>query len=867
MGEVYKARDTRLERTVAVKVLPQHLSSSPEVRQRFEREARTISQLSHPHICALYDVGREGETEYLVMEYLEGETLSERLVKGPLLLEQTLRFAIEIADALDKAHRQGIVHRDLKPGNVMLTKSGVKLLDFGLAKALPSPGGRGVGGEGLTALPTEGNLTKEGTILGTFQYMAPEQLEGKEADSRTDIFALGCVLYEMATGKNAFTGASRASLISAIMSSEPAPISTVQPMSPPALDRVVKTCLAKDPEDRWQTARDVLLQLKWIHEGGSQAGLPAPAAARRRNWERLAWVAAAAGVAAALALAAMLVSRTPETRRMVQSSILPPEMATFAFENGPVAVSPDGRRLAFVARPTDGRSALWVRPLIGLSAQPLPGSEGASYPFWSPDSRFLGFFAGGKLKKIDASGGPPQTICDAPSGRGGTWNREGVILFAPAAREGILQVSSAGGTPSPATRLDETRQEIGHRLPVFLPDGRHFLFLSSSGPELRRLVCGSLGGRETRELLRVNSNVSYVEPGYLLFYRERTLFAQRFDAKRIELRGEAFPVAEQIQYLPDRGFGVFSASNDGTLVYQRASAVASQMVWTDRAGKPIETVGPPGLYRCPRLSYDGRRVAVDIEDETGRSDIWVYDLSRRVSTRLTFGPADNTYPIWSPDDRIAFMSNAKSPGDIVVKPSSGSGGEEFLTGGDTPGSRSDAQKFTDHWSRDGRFLAFHTSGVKTGPDLWTISLADRKPALFLATPANEVLHFFSPDGRWIVYQSNESGRFEIYVRPFPQPGGKWQVSTEGGRFPVWSADGKEIFYVRDDNRLAAVPVRTESGIELGTPQPLFEVRLRSVLGRAYDVSADGKRFLLNTALEDVRSASLTLVQNWTADRK
>ncbi|HEY3122792.1 MAG TPA: protein kinase, partial [Thermoanaerobaculia bacterium] len=614
MGEVYKARDTRLERTVAVKVLPQHLSSSPEVRQRFEREARTISQLSHPHICALYDVGREGETEYLVMEYLEGETLSERLVKGPLLLEQTLRFAIEIADALDKAHRQGIVHRDLKPGNVMLTKSGVKLLDFGLAKALPSPGGRGVGGEGLTALPTEGNLTKEGTILGTFQYMAPEQLEGKEADSRTDIFALGCVLYEMATGKNAFTGASRASLISAIMSSEPAPISTVQPMSPPALDRVVKTCLAKDPEDRWQTARDVLLQLKWIHEGGSQAGLPAPAAARRRNWERLAWVAAAAGVAAALALAAMLVSRTHETRRMVQSSILPPEKATFAFEFGPVAVSPDGRRLAFVARPTDGRSALWVRPLIGLSAQPLPGSEGASYPFWSPDSRFLGFFAGGKLKKIDASGGPPQTICDARSGRGGTWNREDVILFAPAAREGILQVSSAGGTPSPATRLDETRQEIGHRLPVFLPDGRHFLFLSSSGPELRRLVCGSLGGRETRELLRVNSNVSYVEPGYLLFYRERTLFAQRFDAKRIELRGEAFPVAEQIQYLPDRGFGVFSASNDGTLVYQRASAVASQMVWTDRAGKPIETVGPPGLYRCPRLSYDGRRVAVDIED-------------------------------------------------------------------------------------------------------------------------------------------------------------------------------------------------------------------------------------------------------------
>ena len=862
MGEVYKAKDTRLDRTVAVKVLPRHLSESLEVRQRFEREAKTISQLSHPHICTLYDVGNQDGVEYLVMEFLEGETLADRLGRGPLPSEQVLRYGIEMADALDKAHRQGIVHRDLKPGNVMVTKSGVKLLDFGLAKAVAPVSTK----SSMSALPTiTPNLTQEGTILGTFQYMAPEQLEGKETDGRTDIFAFGAVLYEMATGRKAFEGKSQASLIGAILRDEPPPISIVQPMAPPALDRVVKTCLAKDPEDRWQTARDVLLQLKWIQEGGSQAGVAAPAAARRRNRERLAWVAAAAGAAAALALTAVLVSRTPETRRAVQSSILPPEKATFAFENGPLAVSPDGRRLAFVARPADGRSALWVQTLTGLSAQPLPGTEGASYPFWSPDGRFLGFFAGGKLKKIDASGGPPQTICDAQTGRGGTWNREGVILFAPTPRDGILQVSSAGGTPSPATRLDETRQEIGHRLPVFLPDGRHFLFLSSSGPELRRLMCGSLGGRETRELLRVNSNVSYVEPGYLLFYRERTLFAQRFDAKRIELRGEAFPVGEQIQYFPDRGFGVFSASNDGTLVYQRAAGIASQMVWTDRAGKPIETVGPPGLYRCPRLSYDGRRVAVDIEDQTGRSDIWVYDMSRRVFTRLTFGPADNTYPIWSPDDRIAFMSNAKSPGDIVVKPSSGSGGEEFLTGSDTPGTRSDAAKFTDHWSRDGRFLAYHTAGVKTGADLWTLSLTDRKPALFLATPAAEVLHFFSPDGRWIVYQSNESGRFEIYVRPFPQPGGKWQVSTEGGHFPVWSADGKEIFYVGDDNRLTAVPVRAESGFELGTPEPLFEVRLRSVLGRAYDVSADGKRFLLNTALEDVRSASLTLVQNWTAD--
>ena len=524
MGEVYRARDTRLERTVAVKVLPPHLSSSPESRQRFEREAKTISQLSHPHICALYDVGREGETEYLVMEYLEGETLSERLLKGPLPFEQVLRYGIEIADALDKAHRQGIVHRDLKPGNVMLTKSGVKLLDFGLAKAI-APAGRSSGAS-LTALPTQAgsNLTQEGTILGTFQYMAPEQLEGKEADARTDIFAFGAVLYEMATGKKAFSGKSQASLISSIMGSEPPPVSAVSPMTPPAFDRVVRTCLAKDPDDRWQTAHDVMLELKWVAEGGSAAGLPAPVVAKRKNRERLG-MAATGVLLLALGLLAGRTFRAPaRDARALRLSLSPPANAPFeSFRS--VTVSPDGQRIAFVGEAPDGKGSLWVRALDAVQPRLLPGTEGAFYPFWSPDSRFLGFFADGKLKRIDASGGPPQILTKALFGFGGTWNRDGTILFAPNVLESLYKVPASGGTPVAVTRL--APREEAHRWPCFLPDGRHFVFLADARrTEDHYLKIGSLDSPETREIANAVSSVAFAEPGYLLFVRAGSLLAQ-----------------------------------------------------------------------------------------------------------------------------------------------------------------------------------------------------------------------------------------------------------------------------------------------------------------------------------------------------
>jgi eukaryotic-like serine/threonine-protein kinase len=870
MGEVYRARDTRLERTVAVKVLAQHLSSSADLRERFEREAKAISQINHPHICTLYDVNREGETEYLVMELLEGETLSARLTKGALPLEQALRYGIEIADALNMAHRQGIVHRDLKPANVMLTKSGVKLLDFGLAKALelgPT--------ESFTSVPTVADVTREGTMLGTLPYMAPEQLEGKKTDSRADIFALGATLYEMATGKKAFEGSSQASLISAILRDEPSPISLVRPMPSSALDHIVRACLAKEPDDRVQTAHDVKLQLQWIAEGGSAVGLPAPVVVRRRSRERLAWAAAAAATLAALTLALLLLARPREALRLVQASIPSPEKSSFVFDGG-MSLSPDGRRLAFLAMTAEGKKLLWVRPLNGTAAQPLAGTDGASYPFWSPDSRFLGFFAGGKLKKIDASGGPSQVLCDGPEARGGTWNREGVILFSPSSRDALLRVSSSGGAPAPATELDVSKRDFSHRFPFFLPDGRHFLYLAQAvgtGPSGGREVCiGSLDSKERRTLLRVNSNVVFAPAapgaasGHILFSHERTLLAQSFDAKRLRLSGEAFPVGEQVQYFGNLGLGVFTASDNGILAYQAGDAGAiSQLVWLDRAGKQLEALGPPADYLRPRISRDGRRVAIDIRDQqTGRPDIWIYDFARRFSTRFTFEPADNIFPIWSGDDsRIVFESNRKGSDDLYQKASSGTGNdEEFLV-------QEGRLLVPTDWSSDGRFVAYNLidSKTKRGWDLGFYSVADKKTSLFLSTSANEANGRFSPDARWLAYASDESGRYEVYVQPFPGRGGRSQISTAGGGQPVWNRNGKEIFYASADNKLMAVDVKTDSGFEASAPKALFDVRLKNATGWRYDISPDGQRFLANQVIGEVKPNPITLMLNWAAETK
>jgi len=610
MGEVYKARDTRLDRMVAIKVLPSRLSLSQEARLRFDREAKAVSSLNHPHICTLHDVGQQEGVEFLVMEYLEGETLAARLEKGPLALDQVLRTAIEIASALDKAHRQGLIHRDLKPDNVMITKSGAKLLDFGLAKLQGLESGS-TAAAGVSALATEGrNLTAEGTILGTFAYMAPEQLEGKEADARTDLFALGVLIHEMATGNRAFQGKSQASLISAIMSFDPQPISAVQPMSPPALDRLVKICIAKDPDERWQTAHDVMLQLTFIAEGGAQATSSASLAARRGR-ETLGWIVAGVLLLAGLAAIAVYSPQSTPDVRVIRLSVSPPEGSTVES----ISLSPDGRRLAFVAMGPDGRTLLWLRPLDSYAAQPLVGTEGAAWPFWSPDNRSLGFFAEGKLKRIDAAGSLLQTLCDASDDpRGGTWNQDGIILFSPNFGSPLHQVSAGGGTSTPVTALDASQAETSHRWPSFLPDGRHFIYLMRSAqPDHRGIYVGSLDSKDARRLVSVESSAAYAAPGYLLFVRERTLMAQPFDATRFQISGDSFPVAEGVGSFGESGptgYAPFSASGTGVLAHGSVAARMTQLVWFDRTGQLLGPIGPPGMYTEPALSPDGQRVAL-----------------------------------------------------------------------------------------------------------------------------------------------------------------------------------------------------------------------------------------------------------------
>jgi eukaryotic-like serine/threonine-protein kinase len=865
MGEVYRARDTRLDRTVAIKVLPIHLSANEELRQRFDREARTISQLSHPHICALYDVGHQDGIDYLVMEYLEGETLSDRVARGPLPTEQVLRYGIQIADALDKAHRQGIVHRDLKPGNVMITKSGVKLLDFGLAKLQAPASGSPFSAASVLPTRTDASLTAQGTILGTFQYMAPEQLEGKDADARTDIFALGAVLYEMATGKKAFEGRSQASLIAAILDRTPPPISTIQPMTPPALDRVVKTCLEKDPEDRWQTAHDVMLELKWIAEGGSQAGLPAPVVARRRSRERLAWIVAGILAASTIALGVLELRRPRSESPVVRSTVLPPENRSFSFVGGgagPVAVSPDGRQLAFVASESGAKKQLWVRPLESLVAKPLPATADATYPFWSPDSRFLGFFADGKLKKIEAAGGPALSICDAPDARGGSWSREGTILFEPSFRDPIHRVSANGGKSVPVTKLDVSRNETTHRWPFFLPDGRRFLFFSGSHTagaesELDAIFVGSLDGQKPKLLVNARSNPAYAA-GHLLFVRQKTLLAQPFDPKSLKLTSEAFPIVENVQDDPGFFSAVFSVADQGTLAYQPASSSTglSELVWVDRSGKKIDVLGDPDAYLEPRISPDGRRVAVTVGDP---GDIWIYDLARRVRTRLTFAESDDFAPTWSPDGtRVAYSSQRSGSGDLYAKAASGTGADELL-------ASSKIFKVPNSWSPDGRYLVYIAFQGAPGSkaDLWLLSLPDGKASPLLQTQFDELQGVFSSDGRWLAYASNESGRFEIYVQPFPGPGGKWQISTSGGIHPRWARGGKELFFLAPEGKIMSVEVRAHTVFEAGAPKALFATALKNVPGPPYDVSSDGQRILLNRPIGEESSPPITLVQNWT----
>ncbi len=857
MGEVYRARDTRLDRTVAVKVLPAHLASNPSLRQRLEREAKALSSLSHPHICGLFDIGQQDGVDFLVMEHLEGESLAVRLAKGPLPLDELLRYSLQIADALDKAHRKGVIHRDLKPGNIMITKAGAKLLDFGLAKATDSTL---AGNAEVSRSPTASRpLTAEGTLMGTFQYMAPEQLEGKEADVRSDIFALGAVLHEMATGKRAFSGTSQASLIGAIMNTDPPPISTMQPLTPPAFDRVVKACLAKDPEDRWQTAHDVVIELQWVLEGGSQVGLPAPVSARRRQRERIYWAALALAVLAATGFAIGFVRRAPRPAPVVRFQIAAAEDFTFI---GTPSLSPNGRMIAFDARDASGEQRVWIRLLDALAPRALAGTEGATRPFWSPDSRFVAFVASGKLKKVDVTGAPPQTLADTPSGSDGSWSREGVILLDGRGADPILRIPAAGGEPKPEVTSKPGSDVVGVGWPQFLPDGKHFLYVVVGRGGTSKLMVRALDSQDSKLLLETPSRVQFVEPGYLLYVKEDTLVAQRFDAKRQALLGESVPLSEGLG-IDAVGLAHFTASGDGTLVYRAGQTRNRRLQWVERSGKELEAIGDPAEWGDVWPSPDGKRLVVDVSERSTRPDLWIRDLARGTNTRFTFDPASEIAPLWSPDGRrVVFSSNRKGVFNLYEKDAAGTGEERELLASESLDIASD-------WSRDGRFLLLYSQHKDTGWDILALEMQGEKKATpIVKTRFAEMRPGLSPDARYMVYQSDESGRPEIYVVDFPSPSSKWQVSTAGGRQPYWSASGKEIFYLSLDNALMAVGVEGGATFTAGTPERLFPARLQpGTLRTQYRPSPDGKRFLTLAPLGRDSIMPMTVVLNWTETLK
>jgi eukaryotic-like serine/threonine-protein kinase len=856
MGEVYKARDTRLDRTVAVKVLPSHMPASPEVRQRFEREARTISQLSHPHICALYDVGSQDGVEYLVMELLEGETLSERLAKGPLPLKQTLRYGTEIADALDKAHRQGIVHRDLKPANVMLTKSGVKLLDFGLAKAIAPDAAK----SSLTSLPTQQNLTQEGTILGTFQYMAPEQLEGKDADARTDIFAFGAVLYEMATGRKAFSGANQASLIGAILHTDPPSISAVEPMSPPALDRVVKTCLAKDPEDRWQSAGDVGKELKWIAEGSTAGAAAFPGVAPRRGrGSRLAWTVA--GIAILLgALSSLVARRAQAPGELTRFTIMPPSGQIFF---GLVALSPDAQRILFMVQDEAGRNTLAVRSLNRLEMRRLAGTEDARGGFWSADGREIAFFSDGKLKRMGAEGGAVQTVCESGGAFWGAWSRQGTILFVNGFGP-VLAVSAAGGVPQPVTALDAARGDLGHFHPAFLPDGRHFVFLAfNPDPEKTSVMLASLDSKEVRPLFRSDSNAVFADPGYLLFARNSVVLAWRFDPGSLKLIGDSAPAFEGVRCLPEDAF--LAASAAGNRVAYLSWLPRRRLIWVDRKGRELGALGEIGAYTDVRISPNGGNVAVAMRDPSHSQnlDVWVLDVSRGTGSRISSERKDEFDPAWFPDgERLVYVCDRGDMFDLCERPSSG-GAEKILV-------RTKQDKLLPTVSPDGTHaLVAVAEGGNFTRVLMPLSGEGQPLRLSGESRFSEEHPALSADGRWTAFDSSESGQREVYVQALSE-GPKRQVSIGGGQMPVWNRSGSELFYAARDGTLMSVTLRLAAGrLETTDPQPLFPLRL-GVSGELefhrhpYDVSPDGQRFLVIRRAPDADPDSAVVVDNWTA---
>jgi Tol biopolymer transport system component len=879
MGEVWRARDTRLNREVAVKVLPTSFAQDPDRLLRFEQEALATSALNHPNILTVYDIGDHEGAPYIVAELLEGEELSELIKEGAIAPRKAIDYARQIAEGLAAAHSKGVVHRDLKPENIFVTKVGrVKILDFGLAKLRPQQ----YGGIDKDA-PTQKRITDPGVIMGTVGYMSPEQVRGQETDHRSDIFAFGVILYEMITGQRAFGGDSAIEVMNAILKEEPPEFGETKERISPQLEMIVRRCLEKQPERRFHSAHDLGFALEALYSGsfGGSFGSSSPrlqtaavlpavtermGVARGYGRERLIWLAATV-LLALTALVATLAyfSRQPAKNSALRFTIIPPEKAT---NYGRAVISPDGRNLIFTGV-SEGKSEIWLRALDGFTAHPLSGTEGSFNYFWSPDSRSIGFFAGGKLKKIDVAGGTPQTLCNIGSKvntGGGSWGSDGVILYIAA--DVMYRVPATGGEPVPAIGGESATAPGGYRQnspmvrPYFLPDGHHFLHYAKASQE-PGIYLASLDGKEGRRLLAADSDGIYAasasgdsSKGWLLFLREGALLAQPFDAGRLTLTGEPIPITDQVEAWS------FSVSDTGILVYQsRRIDEVTQLGWIDRAGKPLESIGATGPYQNhPRLAPDGKRVVVARMDaKTRRQDIYVIDLTRGTESRLTFDPADDTLPIWSHDgNRIVWASNRTGTHQLYQKLASGVGQDELLLQSDVP-------LLPSSWSADGKFLLYGRTDPKSGDDLWVMPLeGDRKPFPFLQTPFWDTDAQFSPDGRWIAYRTNESGRSEVYVQTFPVSGGRWQVSTNGGHHPQWRSDGKELFYCSTDGKLMAVDVKRGGAFEAGLPKTLFNLADAKVYYADYAATADGQRFLFVRKLQEGSPAPFSVAVNWTA---
>ncbi len=879
MGEVYRAKDTRLGRGVAVKVLPARFAADAEMLERFEREARTISQLSHPNICAIFDVGSHEGTAYLVMELLEGESLADRVVRGALPLSQALRVGRDICAALAEAHRKGIVHRDLKPANVFLSAAGTKLLDFGLAKLRE----RVEAGE-MSRLPTReaSPLTGAGTVLGTLAYMAPEQLEGRPADARTDLFALGTVLFEMATGKRPFSGDTSTALITAILTAEPPAISTGRPLAPPELDRAVRTCLAKSPDERWQSAADLGRELSWIESevSGTKTETRAenrPGAGKgglsifRRPW----LVFAAGAIVAFGAAVALFRSKTPTgpPPRLVRLAVPPPAGQAFfsTVEAVAFAVSPDGSRIAFVATgagrtgpsPTGGAEsgggrAIWLRDLSALEPRPVAGTEGASSLFWSPDGRSLGFFTPDRLKRIDIGGGAPVTICDVPVGAGksGTWGAGGDILITNIQGVAISRVPAAGGTPVTVVEADASRGEIRLNWPSYLPDGKRFLYYVRLRDKTARVMLAE-PGRAPRAILSVSSIVQYAEPGYLLFAREGGLLAQRFDWRSGRLSGEPFSIAEHVDYFETSGHASFGVSLNGTIAYQSHES-SSRLVFFDRTGRETGAVGSPGNYLDLSITRDGRRIYYDrAQPGIGTYDVWSFDLERGIESRITSSPDTEIAGLELPGRTGIAYSASRAAQPQLYRLETATGREEPIAPG--LGTFQIAQDV----SPDGSTLAYVERTATSPFDIWTLPLSGSgHPTPLLKSLFSKSEVRFSPDGRFLSFISDESGRPEAYVMPYPGPGERTRVSVGGARLLRWNRDGRELFYVSADRKLVSVPVRTSPSLWLGTPNVLFETK-GTAGWTTFDVSSDGKRFLAIVPEVVAAEQPLTVVVSWT----